>query len=157
MGGFLAIRKSTGQSPTIGERHSWISQAKRLPVGDHVDDLHSGDLGDFASFVTHMKQIAIVSCRCLSFRDLPADMQSRKRMSTFSLLIPGICMTVNCPEIFHSLPFILACCRYWAFRWLSSRRCGCSRGQAYILGSRVHAECNCENSRTSSSSAFPMM
>ena len=32
-------------------------------LGNHVeaDDLHSGDLGDFASFVTHMKQIAIVS------------------------------------------------------------------------------------------------
>ena len=43
-------------------------QASSLPATVHAsghcveaDGLRSGDLGDFASFVTHMKQIAIVS------------------------------------------------------------------------------------------------
>ena len=64
MDGSSAIKNPAGQSPTTGKRHSPIRQV----IGTHLlrdrletDGLRSGDLGDFASFVTHMKQIAIVS------------------------------------------------------------------------------------------------
>ena len=57
--------------------------------------LCSGDLGDFASFVAHMKQIALVSARSTSEPLRYTQLVPRKRMLICSWLTPGTCMMVR--------------------------------------------------------------
>ena len=111
-----------------------VSTAKRPPVGRvDGDDLHSGDLGDFASFVTNMQQIAVVGAQSPISPGILANKQCRKWTSTFSLWIPEMYMMVTFQDYFTISAFTLACCRHWPFGWLSSRRCGWSRCQTCIL------------------------
>ena len=51
-------------------------------MSDHcveANRLRSGDLGDFASFVTHMKQVAIVSPFLLIIRGCLADQREQEK------------------------------------------------------------------------------
>ena len=56
MDGFWAIRSSLSQSLTIGESHGAIQRDLTLTICFCTG---SGDLGDFASFVTHMQELAV--------------------------------------------------------------------------------------------------
>jgi hypothetical protein len=70
MDGSSAIKSPSGQNPITGELSSCMSVHL---LRDHVeaDGLRSGDLGDFASFVAHMKRIAMVRSLLLTIPEPP--------------------------------------------------------------------------------------
>lgn len=57
--------------------YSWSA---RLPYTNDYEHVLSGDFGDFASFVTHMKDIAEVGSRSIELREA----------ATYMHLLPGL-------------------------------------------------------------------
>ena len=92
----------------------------------------SGDLGDFASFVTHMKQLALVSgFSSADLRMRGSDFGCRKRMSTFSWSTLGTCTMVSTGymQSLRDFPTLVATVRHGSLGWFPSRWCRCARGE----------------------------